>query len=114
MGTAVVLVVLLLGVGMAVKSMIRDKKNGKSLQCGGDCKHCGRLPLVLVKRARIRKISRIRALFLFYILKRCKALFSSTNFYYLFYLVDKYFAVTDVTSVKGFLCGVYHFVHRKF
>ena len=41
MGAAVVLVVLLLGVGMAVKSMIRDKKNGKSLHCGGDCKHCG-------------------------------------------------------------------------
>ena len=23
------------------RGMIRDKKNGKSIQCGGDCKHCG-------------------------------------------------------------------------
>ncbi len=41
MGTAVVLAVLVLAVGIAVKSMVRDKKNGKSLQCGGDCKYCG-------------------------------------------------------------------------
>ena len=27
--------------GLAVRSMIRDKKAGKSLQCGGDCKNCG-------------------------------------------------------------------------
>ena len=41
MGTFIVLAVLLLAVGLAVGSMVRDKKNGKSLQCGGDCKYCG-------------------------------------------------------------------------
>ncbi|MCH5274884.1 MAG: FeoB-associated Cys-rich membrane protein [Lachnospiraceae bacterium] len=41
MGTAVVLVVLIGIVALVIKSMIRDKKNGKSLQCGGDCKGCG-------------------------------------------------------------------------
>ena len=40
MGTFIVLAVLLLAVGLAVGSMVRDKKNGKSLQCGGDCKYC--------------------------------------------------------------------------
>lgn len=28
-------------VTLAVRSMVRDKKSGKSLQCGGDCSHCG-------------------------------------------------------------------------
>ena len=41
MGTVVVAAVLVLLIGLAVRSMIKDKKNGKSLQCGGDCKHCG-------------------------------------------------------------------------
>lgn len=41
MGTIFVLFVLLLIVGLAVYSLIRDKKNGKSIQCGGDCKYCG-------------------------------------------------------------------------
>lgn len=27
-------------VGLAVRSMVRDKKSGKSIQCGGDCSHC--------------------------------------------------------------------------
>lgn len=27
-------------VALAIRSMIRDKKNGKSLQCGGDCSKC--------------------------------------------------------------------------
>ena len=40
MGTIIVGAVLLLVVGLAVRSMIRDKKAGKSLQCGGDCKNC--------------------------------------------------------------------------
>ncbi|MEO2239802.1 FeoB-associated Cys-rich membrane protein [Dorea sp. YH-dor226] len=40
MGTVVVLLVLVGVVGMAVRSMIKDKKAGKSLQCGCDCKHC--------------------------------------------------------------------------
>lgn len=41
MGTIVVSVILVLVVGAAVVSMIRDKKSGKSIQCGGDCKKCG-------------------------------------------------------------------------
>ena len=41
MGTIIVGLVLIAIVGLAVRSMIRDKKAGKSIQCGGDCKHCG-------------------------------------------------------------------------
>lgn len=41
MGTIIVGAILLGGVILAVRSMVRDKKAGKSLQCGGDCKHCG-------------------------------------------------------------------------
>lgn len=41
MGTAIVLLVVLGAVGLAVRSMVKDKKAGKSLQCGGDCRHCG-------------------------------------------------------------------------
>ena len=41
MGTAVVLVVVAGIVGLAVRSMEKDKKAGKSIQCGGDRKHCG-------------------------------------------------------------------------
>ncbi|MBO5474082.1 MAG: FeoB-associated Cys-rich membrane protein [Lachnospiraceae bacterium] len=41
MGTAIVLLIVAGAVGLAVRSMIKDKKAGKSLQCGGDCKHCG-------------------------------------------------------------------------
>lgn len=41
MGTEVVLVIVIIAVVLAVKSMVKDKRQGKSLQCGGDCKHCG-------------------------------------------------------------------------
>lgn len=41
MGTFIVGAILLGIVCLIVRSMIRDKKNGKSLQCGGDCKNCG-------------------------------------------------------------------------
>lgn len=41
MGTAVVGGALVLIVAVIIRKMIRDKKNGKSIQCGGDCKHCG-------------------------------------------------------------------------
>ncbi|MDO5337180.1 MAG: FeoB-associated Cys-rich membrane protein [Eubacteriales bacterium] len=41
MGTIAAGAVVLLLAGAAIASMIKDKKNGKSLQCGGDCKHCG-------------------------------------------------------------------------
>ncbi len=41
MGTAVVLAIVAGAVALAVRSMIRAKKAGRSVQCGGDCKHCG-------------------------------------------------------------------------
>lgn len=41
MGTVIVLAVLTGIVAWVIRSMVRDKKNGKSLQCGGDCKKCG-------------------------------------------------------------------------
>ncbi|MBW4847098.1 MULTISPECIES: FeoB-associated Cys-rich membrane protein [Clostridia] len=41
MGTLVVFIVVAGLVSLAVRSMINDKKSGKSIQCGGDCKHCG-------------------------------------------------------------------------
>lgn len=40
MGTVVVGAVLVGVVALIVRSMVKDKKNGKSLQCGGDCAHC--------------------------------------------------------------------------
>ncbi|MDE7184322.1 MAG: FeoB-associated Cys-rich membrane protein, partial [Lachnospiraceae bacterium] len=42
MGTFITAAVLIAAVGLAVRSMIRDKKKGKSLQCGdcGSCKGC--------------------------------------------------------------------------
>lgn len=41
MGTAVVGIALAGIVALIIRKMIRDKKNVKSIQCGGDCKHCG-------------------------------------------------------------------------
>lgn len=41
MGTAIVAVILLMVIGLIIRSMVRDKKSGKSLQCGGDCSRCG-------------------------------------------------------------------------
>ena len=41
MGTFVVGAILVIVVCLIARSMIHDKKNGKSLQCGGDCKNCG-------------------------------------------------------------------------
>jgi competence protein ComGC len=41
MGTVIVLIILAVIVTLIIKSMIKDKKAGKSIQCGGDCKHCG-------------------------------------------------------------------------
>lgn len=41
MGTMIVLLLLAGGVGLVIRSMIKDKKAGKSLHCRGDCKHCG-------------------------------------------------------------------------
>lgn len=41
LGTFVVGLILAVIVGLIVAGMVRDKKNGKSIQCGGDCKNCG-------------------------------------------------------------------------
>lgn len=41
MGTLIVGLIVLAMVTVAVMSMVKDKKNGKSIQCGGDCSHCG-------------------------------------------------------------------------
>lgn len=41
MGTVLVGAILVSIIGLVIRGMIRDKKNGKSIQCGGDCKHCG-------------------------------------------------------------------------
>ncbi|MBR3538387.1 MAG: FeoB-associated Cys-rich membrane protein [Eubacterium sp.] len=40
-GTILVLIVLLAVVALIICSMIRDKKAGKSVICGGSCKSCG-------------------------------------------------------------------------
>ena len=39
MGTAIVLIILLVVVSLVIRSIIKDK-NGKSITCGGDCKNC--------------------------------------------------------------------------
>lgn len=41
MSTFLVSAALVLLVGLVIRSMIKDKRNGKSLQCGGDCSKCG-------------------------------------------------------------------------
>ena len=41
MGTLITGIVIIAVVGFIIRSMIRDKKNGKSIQCGGNCKNCG-------------------------------------------------------------------------
>ncbi|MGN0251345.1 MAG: FeoB-associated Cys-rich membrane protein [Oliverpabstia sp.] len=41
MGTAIVLVLLIGAVGLIIRSIVKDKKAGKSLQCGQNCKRCG-------------------------------------------------------------------------
>ena len=39
-GTAIVLAIVVGIVALAVRSMIKSKKAGKSLQCGCDCSKC--------------------------------------------------------------------------
>ena len=41
MGTVIVGIALLVIVSLIVRKMIKDKKQGKSIQCGCDCKDCG-------------------------------------------------------------------------
>ncbi len=40
MGTIIVGLILIGIVTLIIRSMVRDKKRGKSLQCGADCKNC--------------------------------------------------------------------------
>ena len=39
-GTGIVLLILCGAVALIIRGMIRDKKNGKSLHCGMDCRNC--------------------------------------------------------------------------
>jgi len=41
MGTFIIGIIVLALLALAVRSMVKDKKSGKSIQCGGDCKDCG-------------------------------------------------------------------------
>lgn len=41
MGTLIVGLAILGIVGLVVRSMVRDKKKGKSIQCGSNCNNCG-------------------------------------------------------------------------
>ncbi|MDE6876115.1 MAG: FeoB-associated Cys-rich membrane protein [Lachnospiraceae bacterium] len=41
MGTAIVFIFLAGVVAIIIRSMVRDKKAGKSLQCGKNCAACG-------------------------------------------------------------------------
>lgn len=41
LGTLIVGMLLLAVVALIILSMVKDKKAGKSIQCGGDCSHCG-------------------------------------------------------------------------
>lgn len=41
MGTIIAGLIVAGIIALAVRSMVRDKKNGKSVQCGGECSHCG-------------------------------------------------------------------------
>ena len=40
MGTVIVGTVVVAVVALIIRSMVKDKKAGKSLQCGVNCKHC--------------------------------------------------------------------------
>lgn len=41
MGTVIILLLVIAIVSLIIRSMIQDKKNGKSLHCGCNCKDCG-------------------------------------------------------------------------
>jgi hypothetical protein len=41
MGTVIIAICVIGVVGLIIRSMVRDKKKGKSIHCGGDCGHCG-------------------------------------------------------------------------
>lgn len=41
MGTFVVGLVLVIIIAAIIRHMVKARKEGKSIQCGGECKHCG-------------------------------------------------------------------------
>lgn len=41
MGTIIVLAIVIIAAVLAIRSIIKNKKAGKSIQCGGDCSRCG-------------------------------------------------------------------------
>lgn len=41
MGTIIVGIIVFGCAGLAIRRMVKDKKAGKSIQCGCDCEHCG-------------------------------------------------------------------------
>lgn len=41
MSTVITGVIVLALVVLAVRNIIKSKKSGKSIQCGGDCSQCG-------------------------------------------------------------------------
>lgn len=41
MGTFVTGAIVAVLAVLAIRSMVTDKKKGKSIQCGGDCRNCG-------------------------------------------------------------------------
>lgn len=40
MGTAIVIIGLGVVVALIIRSMVKDRKNGRSVSCGGDCSRC--------------------------------------------------------------------------
>lgn len=46
MGTFIVLLLVACAAALAIRQMIKDKKAGKSISCGGDCSRCGGCPPV--------------------------------------------------------------------
>ncbi|MBO6107975.1 MAG: FeoB-associated Cys-rich membrane protein [Eubacterium sp.] len=40
-GTIIVTIILIIIVALIIRSMIKAKKQGKSVICGGECAHCG-------------------------------------------------------------------------
>ena len=57
MGTVIVGAIVVGVVGLIVRSMVKDKKSGKSLQCGGDCSHCG---VIVTKQRNVKDGQPIR------------------------------------------------------
>lgn len=39
-GTIIVAAIIMIVCVLAIRSMIKDKKSGKSVQCGGNCNNC--------------------------------------------------------------------------